>query len=100
MFVATEVPLSQQLCRAARPGVSRAIGVLCVLHVRVAGLPSWLARDPENQVATNLSKDPKYQFFAHFLTVHSVLNISSFHPKILGLNIRATHDPGETKPCH
>ena len=67
---------------------------------RVAGLPFELARDQENLVVTSLSRDPKYQFSAHFLTIHFVPNISSFHPKILGLNIRATHDPGESKPCH
>ena len=97
--------LSRQSCRAC-PGcrscasvVSRhAVGVSCSL--RATGLPSWLAHDLENLVGTNLSRDPKYLFSAQFWTVHSVSNISTFNPKILGLNIRAIHGPEEPKPCH
>ena len=88
--------------------IGRAHGRRVALHGRAcrfsyahaAGLPFWLACDLENLIATSLSRDPKYQFSSQFWTVHSVPNISTFNPKILGLNIRATHGPGELKPCH
>ena len=79
------VPLARS---RARSGVSHATGrvVRCARNWPIV----MLGRDPAVQ-------GPEKSVFAQFWVVHSVPNISTVDPKILGLNTKATHREPKTR---